>query len=145
MFYKSSTFALTFFFCNYPPSNSFSLSGVSWSLTSTACVYLSLFSQQTAFSHQLARGPAMAALKWWPQRDGGFFCFVFFWPLRAACGILVPQPGIEPGPLAVKVRSPNHWTTREFPERWCFRSGSRDLARDPCHPTRTCRRPSQSL
>ena len=22
----------------------------------------------------------------------------FFWPPRAACGILVPQPGIEPGP-----------------------------------------------
>ena len=25
-----------------------------------------------------------------------------------ACGILVPQPGIKPGPLAVKVQSPNH-------------------------------------
>ena len=31
-----------------------------------------------------------------------------------ACGI-VPQPGIEPGPLAVRVQSPNHWTAREFP------------------------------
>ena len=31
------------------------------------------------------------------------------------CGILVPQPGIEPGPLAVKVWSPNHRTAREFP------------------------------
>ena len=31
-----------------------------------------------------------------------------------ACGILVPQPGIEPGPWAVKVWSPNHWTAREF-------------------------------
>ena len=28
-------------------------------------------------------------------------------PHRTACGILVPQPGIEP--------SPNHWTAREFP------------------------------
>ena len=27
---------------------------------------------------------------------------------------LVPQPGIEPGPLAVQVQSPNHWTTREI-------------------------------
>ena len=27
-----------------------------------------------------------------------------------ACGILVPQPGIEPAPSAVKARSPNHWT-----------------------------------
>ena len=33
------------------------------------------------------------------------------------CGLwdLVSQPGIEPGPLAVEVESPNHWTTREFP------------------------------
>ena len=33
---------------------------------------------------------------------------------REACGILVPQPGIEPGPLAVRVWSPNHWTAKEF-------------------------------
>ena len=32
-----------------------------------------------------------------------------------ACGILVPQPGIEPGPSAVKAPSPNHWSAREFP------------------------------
>ena len=32
-----------------------------------------------------------------------------------ACSILVPQQGIEPRPSAVKARSPNHWTTREFP------------------------------
>ena len=34
------------------------------------------------------------------------------WPF---CGILVPRPGIEPGPLAVRVLSPNHWAAREFP------------------------------
>ena len=34
-----------------------------------------------------------------------------------ACGILVPHPGIEPGPLAVKAPSPNNWTTREFPSK----------------------------
>ena len=39
----------------------------------------------------------------------------FFWPRHAACGILVPQPGIEPGPSAVKALSPNHWTARELP------------------------------
>ena len=27
-----------------------------------------------------------------------------------ACGILVPQPGIEPLPSAVKVQSSNHWS-----------------------------------
>ena len=32
-----------------------------------------------------------------------------------AYGILVPRPGIEPGSSAVKARSPNHWTAREFP------------------------------
>ena len=43
-------------------------------------------------------------------------CFpFFFWLLCAACRILVPQPGIEPRPTAVKALSPNYWTTREFP------------------------------
>ena len=32
-----------------------------------------------------------------------------------AWGILVPQPGIEPTPLAVKAPSPSHWTAGEFP------------------------------
>ena len=32
-------------------------------------------------------------------------------------GILIPWPGIEPGPSAVKVPSPNHWTAREFPPK----------------------------
>jgi len=31
-----------------------------------------------------------------------------------ACGILVPQLGIEPGPSAVRAKTPNHWTAREF-------------------------------
>ena len=34
----------------------------------------------------------------------------------AACGILVPWPGTEPGPSAVKVLSPHHWTSRKFPK-----------------------------
>ena len=41
--------------------------------------------------------------------------FFFSWLCRAACGILVPQPGIEPMPPAAEAQSPNHWTTREFP------------------------------
>ena len=46
-----------------------------------------------------------------------FFCFVLFlfsWPHQMACGILVPRPGVEPVPLAVKMLSPNHWTSSEF-------------------------------
>ena len=44
-----------------------------------------------------------------------FFLNFFAAPCHAACGILVPQPGIEPGPSAVKAWSLNHWTDREFP------------------------------
>ena len=46
------------------------------------------------------------------------FClfFFFFWPHCLAYGMLIPQPGIEPKDFtAVKVSSPNRWTTREFP------------------------------
>ena len=42
--------------------------------------------------------------------------FFFFWPPRAARGISVPPPGIEPVSPAVEARSPNHWTTGEFPQ-----------------------------
>ena len=33
----------------------------------------------------------------------------------AACGILAPQPGIEPTPAALEAQSLHHWTTREVP------------------------------
>ena len=43
-----------------------------------------------------------------------FFPFFFFFlAMNVACGILVPQPGIEPGPLEVEAQSPNHWSIRE--------------------------------
>ena len=37
-----------------------------------------------------------------------------FWPCSLACGILVPQSGIEAGALAVEEQIPNHWTTGNF-------------------------------
>ena len=40
--------------------------------------------------------------------------FVSFWPCCMACGILVPQPGIQCRPLAMRAWNPNHWTAREF-------------------------------
>ena len=43
------------------------------------------------------------------------FCFVLFWLCYAASRISVPQPGIKPVPPAVKARSPDHGTAREFP------------------------------
>ena len=33
---------------------------------------------------------------------------LFFWLCHVACGMLVPQPGIEPTPPAVEAQSPNH-------------------------------------
>ena len=42
------------------------------------------------------------------------FIYLFIGNL-AACGILVPQPGIEPRSLVVKAQNLNHWTSREFP------------------------------
>ena len=45
-----------------------------------------------------------------------FFIFIIiFWLRLVFFRILVPQPGIEPVPLAVKAWNPNHWTAREFP------------------------------
>ena len=44
-----------------------------------------------------------------------FFFFLIFWPCPAACGILVPRPGMQPEPPAVEAWSLNHWTTREVP------------------------------
>ena len=41
--------------------------------------------------------------------------YFFFWLLCAACGISVPQPGIELKLPVVAAQSPNHWTAREFP------------------------------
>ena len=65
---------------------------------------------------------------WWGLGEAGDFLGLhtcFFWPHLAACGILVPQPEIEPRTLAVKVPSPNHWTAREFPGPSHFDLGCR--------------------
>ena len=32
-------------------------------------------------------------------------------------GLLVPRLGVEPGPPAVQMLRPNHWTTRELSQR----------------------------
>ena len=47
--------------------------------------------------------------------------FFIFCPKCTACGILVPQPGIEPAPPAWEAQSLNHWTTTEalFPIFYC--------------------------
>jgi len=35
--------------------------------------------------------------------------------LVAACGGLIPHPGIEPGPPALGARNLSHWTNKEVP------------------------------
>ena len=45
----------------------------------------------------------------------GYFFFFFFFFGHTACGILAPQPGIEPIPPALK-GCLNQWTTREVPK-----------------------------
>ena len=42
--------------------------------------------------------------------------FLFFCSQQATCGVLVPQPGIEPVPPEVEVWNPNHWTIRKVPK-----------------------------
>ena len=47
------------------------------------------------------------------------FFFFFFGCTHTVCRILVPQQGMEPGPFAVRRQSPNHRTSREFPDLSC--------------------------
>ena len=57
----------------------------------------------------------------WSHDPAGAFIFFFIFKFylfiygRAACGIFVPQPGIEPLTPAVEAQSLNHWTAREVP------------------------------
>ena len=48
------------------------------------------------------------------QKAFFFFFFNFLGCAARHVGSLVPQPGIEPMPLALEARSLNHWTAREI-------------------------------
>ena len=48
--------------------------------------------------------------------SSSFLKLITFWLCHRACGMLVPQPGIELLPTMVEVQSLNHCTTREVPE-----------------------------
>ena len=44
------------------------------------------------------------------------YLFIYLYrPLRVACRILVPRPGIKPLPPLLEDQSLNHWTAREVP------------------------------
>ena len=45
-----------------------------------------------------------------------YFIYLFtFWLHHVVCGILVPQPVIQPAPLAMKAWNLNYWMARKFP------------------------------
>ena len=46
--------------------------------------------------------------------------FFFFLAMLAACGILVPPPGIETLPPILEARSLNYWTAGEVPTVYLF-------------------------
>lgn len=49
----------------------------------------------------------------WAFRNCAYYLFIYlyFWLCCVTRGILFPQPGMEPMPPALKVRSLNHWIT----------------------------------
>ena len=49
-----------------------------------------------------------------------FFFLILFWPHHMACGILVPQAGIESKPPPVEVQRLNPWTSREASQLPCW-------------------------
>ena len=53
-----------------------------------------------------------------------------YWPHHAACGILVPRPGVEPPPPALGAWSLNHWTLAVIFET----SGNREVGNHNNHP-----------
>ena len=64
--------------------------------------------------HESAMGMHMSPPSWTPSHYYLFIYFFTFWPCCMACGILVPQPGIEPTSLALGAWSLSRRTTREF-------------------------------
>ena len=78
--------------------------------------------------------------------DRPYFCCCS-WLHYEACGILVPQSGIEPRHLAMRAQSPDHWATREFPtdhtskktdfspsKPFCYAMLSRSIVSDSLQP-----------
>ena len=95
-----------------------------WQIQDSECVRPRVRSSSTVDSHArcyLIKRHGNSVLifppKWIRSHDTILFIYFifFFWPHHAACGILVPWPGIKPMPPAVEVRSLNHWTTWEVP------------------------------
>ena len=57
---------------------------------------------------------------WFSLKITSLYFIYLFWPLHGVFRILVPQPGIKPGPPAQGAQSLNHRITREVPESTWF-------------------------
>ena len=68
----------------------------------------------TEYSHFLSLPPSLPQSNLPSFLTQPFFFFLTFEFVSLLVGILVPWPGVEPVPSAVKVLNPNYWTTREF-------------------------------
>ena len=56
----------------------------------------------------------LSSIHWHKKEElADFALFVWFLAGARACGILVPWPRIEPRLSAIRLHSPNHWTTRQ--------------------------------
>ena len=76
----------------------------------------------TSFGPQVTPGSTEGLSKCQAFKDYLDACSLFFFSFNLAgpglsCGMwnLVPQPGIEPRPPALGVRSPSHWNTQRSP------------------------------
>ena len=68
-----------------------------------------------AASSRAGTVPHSTASAMWPGTLAPGLSFFFYLAVLRSLGILVPQPGIEPGPSAVKAVSPNRQTSRGVP------------------------------
>ena len=61
-----------------------------------------------------------------------FFCFVFWFFGYRTCGVLAPQPRIEPSAACTGRRNLSHWTARELPLKGCLYIVSSLILSLPC-------------
>lgn len=103
------------------PSEAMSIRATDHSYTTSARItcHLSLLSAQIVSCSKQPWVSRLGNTIHTPARYplSGFGCSALFKGGEAgcsACGIIVPWPEIEPGPLEVKALTPNCWTAREF-------------------------------
>ena len=87
-------------------------------LTTTSCLWLAQLWKKSLLCQwwvaHVTKHTKWISVTCLERRAQLYLCFFkkIFWPHHMACGILVPWSGIDPGALAAKVLSPNHWAAR---------------------------------